>query len=102
MPFVARVTAYALNTPSGKCTLTLDTALTSNPGSGVSVYAGGPAVLPVALAVLSYVDSVGPSRGSGAVGAAVAMSAAFKALEGVNKVGVVFSGGNVSLDKLCW
>ena len=33
LPFVARVTAYALNTPSGKCTLTLDTTLTSNPGS---------------------------------------------------------------------
>lgn len=39
---------------------------------------------------------------SGAVGAAVALSAAFKSLAGVNKVGIVFSGGNVSLDKLYW
>jgi threonine dehydratase/serine racemase len=39
---------------------------------------------------------------SGAVGAAVALSAAFKELRDVNKVGIVFSGGNVSLDKLYW
>ena len=39
---------------------------------------------------------------SGAVGAAVVLGAAFKALAGVNKVGIVFSGGNVSLDKLYW
>ncbi len=39
---------------------------------------------------------------SGAVGAAVALTAAFKSLAGVNKVGIVFSGGNVSLDKLYW
>jgi len=39
---------------------------------------------------------------SGAVGAAVAFSDAFKSLAGVNKVGIVFSGGNVSLDKLYW
>ncbi len=39
---------------------------------------------------------------SGAVGAAVALSTAFKALSGVNTVGVIFSGGNVSLDKLYW
>jgi threonine dehydratase/serine racemase len=39
---------------------------------------------------------------SGAVGAAVALTTAFKALEGANKVGIVFSGGNVSLDKLYW
>lgn len=39
---------------------------------------------------------------SGAVGAAVAMGTAFKALVGVEKVGIVFSGGNVSLDKLYW
>lgn len=64
-PFVARVTAYADNTPSGKCTLTLDTALLADPGSGATVYAGGPCVLPVAAAVISYVDGVGPSRRSG-------------------------------------
>ena len=39
---------------------------------------------------------------SGAVGAAVALSDAFKSLAGVEKVGIVFSGGNVSLDKLHW
>ena len=39
---------------------------------------------------------------SGAVGLAVALSAAFKSLSGVNAVGIVFSGGNVSLDTLYW
>ena len=39
---------------------------------------------------------------SGAVGAAVCLGAAFKAVEGAERVGVVFSGGNVSLDKLYW
>ena len=39
---------------------------------------------------------------SGAVGAAVALTDAFKSLSGVKKVGIVFSGGNVSLDKLYW
>jgi threonine dehydratase/serine racemase len=39
---------------------------------------------------------------SGAVGAAVALGEAFRALDGANRVGVVFSGGNVSLDKLYW
>lgn len=39
---------------------------------------------------------------SGAVGAAVALGAAFTALAGAGKVGIVFSGGNVSLDKLYW
>ncbi|MBN9118542.1 MAG: pyridoxal-phosphate dependent enzyme [Planctomycetes bacterium] len=39
---------------------------------------------------------------SGAVGAAVALGDGFKSLTGVQKVGIVFSGGNVSLDKLYW
>ena len=39
---------------------------------------------------------------SGSVGAAVVLSDEFKALAGVNRVGVVFSGGNVGLDKLYW
>jgi threonine dehydratase len=39
---------------------------------------------------------------SGAVGAAVALSEAFRGLQGAKKVGIVFSGGNVSLDKLYW
>ncbi len=39
---------------------------------------------------------------SGAVGAAVALSGTIKALAGTEKVGIVFSGGNVNLDKLWW
>lgn len=65
IPFVARVAGYDSNTPSGKCTLTLDAALPADPGSGATVYAGGPCVLPVVAAVLAYVDGVGVSRKSG-------------------------------------
>ncbi len=39
---------------------------------------------------------------SGAVGVAVVLGEAFRAVPGVGKVGVVLSGGNVSLDKLYW
>ncbi len=39
---------------------------------------------------------------SGVVGAAVVLTDEFRALDGVRKVGVVFSGGNVNLDKLPW
>ena len=39
---------------------------------------------------------------SGAVPAAVVLSDEFRALPKIEKVGVVFSGGNVSLDKLYW
>ena len=39
---------------------------------------------------------------SGVVGAAAVLTDEFKALAGIAKVGVVFSGGNVSLDKLYW
>src|SRR5205814_9926857 len=39
---------------------------------------------------------------SGAVAAAAVLTDEFKALPGSAKVGVVFSGGNVSLDKLYW
>ena len=39
---------------------------------------------------------------SGAVGAAAVLSGEFKSLPDIRKVGVVFSGGNVSLDKLYW
>jgi threonine dehydratase/serine racemase len=39
---------------------------------------------------------------SGVVGTAAVLSDEFKSLAGVKKVGVVFSGGNVSLDKLYW
>jgi len=39
---------------------------------------------------------------SGAVAAAVALSSDFRALPGLKKVGVTFSGGNVNLDQLWW
>jgi threonine dehydratase/serine racemase len=39
---------------------------------------------------------------SAAVAAAAVLSDGFRSLAGVRKVGVVFSGGNVSLDKLYW
>jgi threonine dehydratase len=39
---------------------------------------------------------------SGAVGVAVVLSDEFKALANIGSVGVVLSGGNVSLDKLYW
>jgi threonine dehydratase/serine racemase len=39
---------------------------------------------------------------SGAVGLAVTLSEAFRAQPGAQRVGIVFSGGNVSLDKLYW
>jgi threonine dehydratase len=39
---------------------------------------------------------------SGVVGAAVVLTDEFKGLGGIAKVGVVFSGGNVSLDTLYW
>ena len=39
---------------------------------------------------------------SGAVSAAAVLTDEFRALDGIRKVGVVFSGGNVNLDKLPW
>ena len=39
---------------------------------------------------------------SGAVGLAVALSEEFRSLPNLGKVGIIFSGGNVSLDKLYW
>jgi len=39
---------------------------------------------------------------SGAVGAAAVLADEFRRLAGIRKVGVVFSGGNVNLDKLYW
>ncbi len=39
---------------------------------------------------------------SGAVGVAVVLSEEFRTLEGIASVGIVISGGNVSLDKLYW
>jgi threonine dehydratase/serine racemase len=39
---------------------------------------------------------------SGAVGVAVVLGEAFRELKGIRKVGVVLSGGNVSLDRMYW
>jgi len=39
---------------------------------------------------------------SGVVGAAAVLTEEFKRMEGITKVGIVFSGGNVSLDKHYW
>lgn len=66
IPFQSRITAYQVDTPLvGQCTLTLETVLPVAPSGTSLLWPGGPAVLPVALAVLAYIDSVGPSRQSG-------------------------------------
>jgi threonine dehydratase len=39
---------------------------------------------------------------SGVVGLAAVLGEGFRSVSGVRKVGVVFSGGNVSLDRLYW
>lgn len=65
LPTVVRVTAYAENSPSGDSTLTLEEELPSAPAGGEMVYEAGGATLPVAAAILDYVDNVGPSRKSG-------------------------------------
>lgn len=66
LPFQPRVLSAAANTPgAGQCTLTLDTALPAVVGGGLTVYAGGGAVEPVATAVLAYLNNVGPSNQSG-------------------------------------
>jgi threonine dehydratase len=39
---------------------------------------------------------------SAATSVAVALSDEFKSIEGLNRVGVVLSGGNVDLDNLPW
>ena len=63
LPFQRRVisrTTSMLNT-----LLTLDSALPTAPANSSTIYAGGGCVAPVSLAVLGYVDSVGPSQQSG-------------------------------------
>ena len=66
LPFVSRVTAYAASTPmAGQSTLTLETSLPTALAGGEYVLPAGGATLPVASAILAYVDSVGPSRDSG-------------------------------------
>jgi hypothetical protein len=63
LPWIGRVTNYTDNSPiGGQATLTLDS---TPPGTPTLMYAGGPAVLPVATAILGYVDSLGPSLQSG-------------------------------------
>lgn len=64
VPVPVAVTAYN----AGAQTLTLDTPLPASwvaPTSGDAVYPFGPMVTAVAAAIVSYVDSLGPSRASG-------------------------------------
>lgn len=66
LPVQRRVLSYAVDTPTaGQCTLTLEAALPAAAPGGALVYAGGGAVDPVAVAVLGYVNSIGPSNQSG-------------------------------------
>ena len=63
LPWLGRVTAYQENTPiGGQATLTLDS---TPPGTPTLMYAGGGAVLPVAISILGLIDSLGPSTQSG-------------------------------------
>ncbi len=63
VPQVVRVLSYVDNSPApGQATLTVDTAISGTP---TEMYQAGGAVLPVALAVQNYIDSVGPSRLAG-------------------------------------
>ncbi len=63
LPFVANVTAFQDNYPiGGQATLTLSAAPAGTP---TLMYAAGSATLPIATAVLSYVDNLGPSTASG-------------------------------------
>src|SRR5262249_14735386 len=62
LPLVCRVTAYIDDSPmSGQATLTLDATPAVLP---TTMYAGGSAVIPVATALLNYVDNLGPSKQS--------------------------------------
>lgn len=63
LPYQRRVVNSAVN--GANTVLTLDSALPAAPGVGTVIYAGGSAVDSVALAVLSLIDSIGPSRASG-------------------------------------
>ena len=66
VPLVAAVTGVAADTPTaGQSTLTLDAKLPVNALALADVLPASDATIPVALAVLAYTDSVGPSRASG-------------------------------------
>ena len=66
VPVVAAVTAVAADTPTaGQSTLTLDSKLPANALALADVLPASDVTLPVALAILAYTDSVGPSRASG-------------------------------------
>lgn len=66
IPFQARALSYAVDTPgAGQCTITSDTALPVAPLGNTLLWPGGPAVIPIAQAVLAHIDSIGPSRESG-------------------------------------
>lgn len=63
LPQVVRVISSAV---AGADTLfTVATALTSAPAAGTIVWPAGGAVLPTAIAVLAYIDQIGPSKQSG-------------------------------------
>lgn len=65
IPFVSRVTAHQDGVPMvGQYTLTLETALPADP-TGYRVHPAGSATVPVASAILSTIDGLGPSRSSG-------------------------------------
>lgn len=65
IPFVSRVTAHQDAVPMvGQYTLTLETALPTSP-AGYRVHPAGSATVPVASAILSTIDALGPSRSSG-------------------------------------
>lgn len=65
IPFVSRVTAHQDAVPViGQYTLTLETALPTSP-AGYRVHPAGSATVPVASAILSTIDALGPSRSSG-------------------------------------
>ncbi len=63
LPLQYRCTAYSDS--GGKTTVTLEVAYTTAPTVGDAVHAGGNVVAPVAAAVSSLADSLGPSRVSG-------------------------------------
>ena len=66
VPVVAAVIAVAADTPTaGQATLTLDGKLPVGALALAEVLPASDVTLPVALAVLAYTDSVGPSRASG-------------------------------------
>lgn len=63
LPFQRRIVSRS--TAMTQTLYTLDSALPAAPANSSKIYPGGGCVAPVALAVLGYVDAVGPSQQSG-------------------------------------